>query len=52
LAKLVESENYLEAYQIGFDLWEGATQGFVESVRVKLQEKGVFSAEDNVSIDL
>ncbi|ORY27990.1 endopeptidase [Naematelia encephala] len=46
LIKLLEEKEYLEAYQIGFDLSEVATQGFVESVRNILTEKAQGPAED------
>jgi len=40
LVKLVKDKQYAEAYQIGFDIAEVATQGFVEEVRKKLAEAG------------
>jgi len=40
LVKLVKDKQYSEAYQIGFDIAEVATQGFVEEVRKKLAEAG------------
>jgi hypothetical protein len=39
LVNLLGEKKHLDAYQIGFDLSEVATQGFVEDVRRKLAEK-------------
>jgi hypothetical protein len=49
LTKLVNEQNLLDAYQIGFDLSEVATQGFVESVRRTLAEAGLGPEEGAVS---
>jgi 26S proteasome regulatory subunit N2 len=49
LTKLVNEQNLLDAYQIGFDLSEVATQGFVESVRRTLAQAGLGPEEGAVS---
>ena len=46
---LFEAKEYAEAYQIGFDLWEGSTQDFLESVRLRLDELGVLPKPEQAS---
>ena len=49
LANLLEASKLLDAYQIGFDVSDGATQGFVEGVRSRLTYKNLGREEGLVS---
>ena len=54
LVKLLKNDQVLEAYQIGFDIAEMSTQGFVEGVRKRLNDEGHGPdavEEGNVSTD-
>lgn len=51
LIQLLEAESYMEAYQIGFDLFEVAGQAFVQEVRKHLRSKGWASNDNEVSHD-